>query len=792
MAKASGKRERFPLKFINQIFIILKTARDPRLRWWRLFVAASWFSFGLAILLYLSGVLTFTYHSDSGIVGWLYDNKYPKQQEITWFLLAILGIPGLVFLGQIFWGIVGFVFSQNENLQTKRTLPIISLCHLPFWIVWPDLLKLKQDCLFNIALAVGISFVCILIAGLYLFFWQRRNPVAEEAEKNHQESKDELSNNGQNTDKAERDKPVKSWRCWFRRISISLRVILFFFIIPIVVYHLASKPPRKSNADLFHEGEFVIPMQEFMAGDVPYRDIYLQHGLMHNLGIPWLGAKIYGPTLTGVRLMRARIEPLGAVGFYFLLLMLTGCHPLPILLYLLAIAMQTRIPARAFFGSLSLAFIAADIRYGKGFCQLFKNKKKSPPKFRKLFCTWLESGWYLLFAGALMVIALLHSVEIGLYCLGAGGIFIIARSNLNKGTKFSCRLIPIITYIIGAGIVLIPFLFYLAIYSAVDDFVYNLWIQCIYQLETWGRAFPGFFQSFRPLLTAEPGVKFSEWIIEENTVWYLLPILLTLANVYLAYRAMGTGFWKSRTAPFLLLLALSAAAFFRTPLGRSDRSHLHYGYIFAVLIFIFCIDRFTSTGWSNLLEKKWRLTKRLGGIPKLLFGLVLAVAFIWWIHEQIPNKGGLNFAWERLTRKPSQTFFKTPEDLPEKPQIMEELPRRQARHIRRLVNYIQSHTKPEDTVFDFSNHTGLLLFAERRPTSKYFHVAYASLPALQEEVISDLKKNKPPVIIYYYGGGPDQFDRIPNARRHPIVHTYLKKNYKPAKRIGNTWFWQLR
>ena len=99
-----------------------------------------------------------------------------------------------------------------------------------------------------------------------------------------------------------------------------------------------------------------------------YGQIYLQHGLFHNLGIPWIGAKIFGPTLSGVRTIRAMVAPLGAVGFYFFILMLTNRRILPALVFvLLAGYLPISFPERSVITSYS-------IHYTKLYEQLFSGR----------------------------------------------------------------------------------------------------------------------------------------------------------------------------------------------------------------------------------------------------------------------------------------------------------------------------------------------------------------------------------------------------------------------------------
>ena len=70
------------------------------------------------------------------------------------------------------------------------------------------------------------------------------------------------------------------------------------------------------NIDLFHEGERLAPLNEMLRGGVPFRDIYVQHGLFQNAYLAWLGGQLFEPTLFGLRTMERILNPLGYVALY--------------------------------------------------------------------------------------------------------------------------------------------------------------------------------------------------------------------------------------------------------------------------------------------------------------------------------------------------------------------------------------------------------------------------------------------------------------------------------------------
>ena len=101
------------------------------------------------------------------------------------------------------------------------------------------------------------------------------------------------------------------------RYRVGYRVLVYL-LIPIFIYLLTYQGKIHGGIDRFHEGEQLAPLNEMLRGGIPFRDIYLQHGLLQNTFLPWLGSQLFEPTLRGVRLIREALVPLGYVALYFL------------------------------------------------------------------------------------------------------------------------------------------------------------------------------------------------------------------------------------------------------------------------------------------------------------------------------------------------------------------------------------------------------------------------------------------------------------------------------------------
>src|SRR5262244_85752 len=55
------------------------------------------------------------------------------------------------------------------------------------------------------------------------------------------------------------------------------------------------------NLDTYHEGERLACFDALEAGRLPYRDIFVQHGLGEDIVKPWLACKLIEPSVAALR-----------------------------------------------------------------------------------------------------------------------------------------------------------------------------------------------------------------------------------------------------------------------------------------------------------------------------------------------------------------------------------------------------------------------------------------------------------------------------------------------------------
>jgi hypothetical protein len=539
--------------------------------------------------------------------------------------------------------------------------------------------------------------------------------------------------------------------------------------------------------DPFHEGEWVMPMGTLLRGGVPYRDVYLQHGLFANALVPLLGSKLFEPTVVGVRAVNACIGPMVYVAAYFLVFFTCRFRFLCAVFIAFLFCGSISIHDRGVLGLLCVAVLAGGATSNRVYPVLEASGGADPwPGARAALRLAIARGRPILLAGTVGMLAFWHSVEVGLYALGAGTIFLAAASFAQPGIKAWRRALPLALFGSGAVAAFLPFGLYFAFHGALDDMIRNVWIQCAFQGETWGKPFPSFFAVFKPILTGTGGPRWPDWLMGGGARWYYTPAMLVLSSGVLALRAMGGGFWRSRSAPRLLLVTLAAAAFFRTPMGRSDGHHIHYGILFGVVLAVCLVDYALAAAWDRVVARGISIPGRAAAILVFAAAVAPACALTWFVTKAFdPAKGierRLSSARESGGKCPGQLSMPRIGSMP--------VLSRHADRIEKAVEYIRSNTGPSEHVFDFSSWSGLLFLADRPSATRYFHICYACLPRMQEEVVRDLERLKVRLVIFSSGSYGDGFDGVPAERRHPIVAAFLRANYEPAADIAGVVFWK--
>lgn len=739
--------------YLQQFMPDMRVVKAPALKSYVGLLTFSAASLAVALGITLQKYITFEYHSNAGVVGWLSVNAYPKQQEYFYYLLALLGIPITICLYWLGWWVYSRWCAKFTEQPIARVLKANALASIPLWLCWLQVYYIGHNVLMGLLLPIGLS-VLLKLALLH----QRYFPT--------------LWNSGTSDDTPATEKSDASAPVSYRTTKI-WRGGLEYIILPIFIYLLTYSGSIHGNIDLFHEGERLAPLNEMLRGGVPFRDIYIQHGLFQNAYLAWFGSQLFEPTLFGVRLMEDLLGPLGYVALYVLGLQVFRSRFLAAFIcVLIASGTEFWVSPRHSLGLISFAFVANSVTH---FQETHTNKV---PTF----------VWKLLLAGLFTSLAFWYSTEVGLYTLGAIGLFLViyvlqrgfgtARGSRQSQPEKNWReyLPPLISY--GCG-VLVGFLsvgIYFLSHGALDDAIWNSYIQCRYQLATWGLAFP----SLSKTLTLLSSEGWHAFIFSEGFRWYLPIGIFLIIAAYLTHRGLS-GTHSANTMKLLLLL-LGGIAFFRTALGRSDGGHLIYGATFLWLLCLFPLEggiiRMFRVGLLFLRrERPWY------ALLKAAWVLIPIVIFCWYVGERHHPLVGFNQKWERLRQNPFKQNTVS-QELVRAGAV--DIPDDQVEQVQKVVAYIKENTAENEKIFDFTSQGAYYFFANRPGVSRFHQVSYASTPSMQQEVIEALERDKTRLVIFKTGGWFDAVDGIRVEERHPLIAAYLQENYELAININNT------
>ena len=740
--------------YLQQFMPDRRVVKAPALKPYVGLITFSAASLAICLGITLQKYITFEYHSNAGVVGWLSVNAYPKQQEYFFYLLALLGVPITICLYWLGWWVYSRWCAERTAQPIRRVLKANALASVPLWVCWLQVYHIGQRPLIGLLLPIVLSAVFKLVFLYKRYFpglWDSKGEVGNLAYKNGASlaSENEESPTDEGSDKTA-----------FGDYSLLKfgRIGLEYIILPIFVYLLTYSASIHGNIDMFHEGERLAPLNEMLHGGVPFRDVYVQHGLFQNAYLAWFGGLFFEPTLFGVRSMEDILGPLGYVALYLLGLQVFRARFLTAFLcILIASGTDFWVSPRHSLGLISFAFVANYLTYSR-----------ETPKSNGF-------SWKLLFGGLFTSLAFWYSTEIGLYTLGGIGLFLFIYG-LRSGIEGRERPFPLINYSCGVLLGFLPVGIYFLFHGALDDAIWNSYIQCRYQLATWGLAFPSLSKTIA-LLSSEGWHAF---IFNVGFRWYLPICVFLIIAAYLTYRGLS-GTHSARTMKLLLLL-LGGIAFFRTALGRSDGGHLIYGATFLWLLCLLPLEggivRMFRVGLSALSgERPWHAALKAAWV------LIPIVIFCWYVGERHHPLVGFGGKWQRVQQNPFKQNV-VPEELARAGAV--DIPDDQVQQIQKVVAYIHENTEPNENIFDFTSQGAYYFFADRPGVSRFHQVSYASTPAMQREVIEALERDKTRLVIFKTGGWFDAVDGIRVEDRHALIAAYLRENYELAVNINNT------
>lgn len=521
-----------------------------------------------------------------------------------------------------------------------------------------------------------------------------------------------------------------------RGLSPLLSILLIAAAVCAVCYNGDTDGP----IDLYHEGDRLAAYDAWAAGALPYRDVYVSHGLGEDVIKPYLACKWLG----------ASVESLRRVGrnSYIYSGYLTVLGPLAVLFAGMAWLRDVR--AVALLGLILV-------------CGLYEISERPAMAMAAVAATgmWRHHrrwGWMLV-AGICTGLATLYSMETGVFVGLAIVSWLAARRMLwtrDVGDRSHGTARALVTYALGFFVVFGPFLIWCGARGILGDFIENTRIQFGLRGEVWPNEYPA--------LTWTTGQPWSANLLVMGAVagmFYVLP-LAYLAGVVIAFGRCESG--DAPAHQTLLFASLLGICFWLSPMAQSDVWHV--AYVTGVFAF-FAAALF----WYTRKVERPDVSRRVAG------GMVVFVC----LTLVLVADGGVLV--RRMTGRESRlvpAHLQSAEgtlvqaSLPRIGSV--KIPYEQNAELGAMVGLIQRHSAADDYLLDLSDQPLLYFLAERRCPTRFHLMSQCNSPPLREMMLAELrKKPKLPRLIVYPGT---------NAPVQDAIGEFIGKNYRPLAIVG--------
>jgi hypothetical protein len=519
-----------------------------------------------------------------------------------------------------------------------------------------------------------------------------------------------------------------------------------YAIIPALIYlfSYASTAQLSQWIDLFHRGESIGPASDYLRGKVPFRDVFVLHGMMEDGQLDaWL-MQLFGRSLDVAIARTVIVGAFLGVAIWFLGLAVFDSIPLA----LLCVAMGSWTTAennRTFFQVAAAA--------------LFWNALR-----RRSRASAVCSG---IFAG----VALFFSYEIGAYSIAGALAASLLLWLVSKRVPWE-GLAPVQAagwFVAGVLLGAAPFAVWLAAHGALDDFAVTSFVTIPNVIDAvWSLPFPDLVTTFRKDLNLHALADFVLW---EKFHLILSPLVIVVAFIYFIAR------WQKRRVDTLdyalLVLTVFATVAQRTAFGRVSFRHQYFAaFLIGPLIVLLAV----------ILVRTMRGLWRRGDegtrafVATLALSAIPVIAVLFWIPDLV-NARLQDFVRYygrvlRVDRDPNAEAVQW--------------------RITDITASLRELTKKNEPVFDFSNQPAFYFFADRPNPTRFYQVPILSPRAFQEETIRALERARPKVVLRRSPELFDQFDGVTNDLRAQAVSAYLDDTYAFYRSVRGVELWTRR
>ena len=514
-----------------------------------------------------------------------------------------------------------------------------------------------------------------------------------------------------------------------------MRIALAFVIYPLVVFgHMSATSVEAAEgaprATIFEDGHHLVPANEMLRGEKPFRDIVPAHGFGQDALVDYLALKA-GRDTRGVLNLRGLLSAMNAMLLYMVVAVITRSPNAALLTFLISAALGAAggtprsIPALLFVAALGAAVV-----------------RRRPRQF----------AW----AGAMVSLATLTSVDYGAYTFLTLVVMLFRAEKRLESLRWSA---------VGVAAVAGPAMLWFAIQGVAIDFVRTTFFEVltlgpVYTLTPFEP--PAGFEKY-PYLPEALLAVFDRTAFLHVT-WALTVVLVGV--VFAMPRPAGSPRRRARVEAMLVIAVFTVI----TALSYAERQHLYNHVVVGPLIGIAIFFMFRA---------RLAAVRRLAPIAVLL-ALMCANTTL---HLVI-------ISMVRGARGPLEQHWRAPVGIPRAARVL--FAEHDATRMETAKKYVD-RLPPDTTWFDFTNHGGLYYFFDRDCPIRQIEVAFYETDERQLDVIRRIEAN-PKIVAAMIPRQPDidTVDGVSNAERAPLVWQYLQAHFEPEFEEGDVVFWRRR
>ncbi len=542
--------------------------------------------------------------------------------------------------------------------------------------------------------------------------------------------------------------------------------LIFFVAVPLTIFIIhAGIPGALGPVDVFGEGEYLAGGWLLLHGVMPWRDIYMIHGIWDDGIKSIIGYQIFGRTRWGA-----------TTGITMLL------YPLYwVFLYYFAAAVFIR---RSFFVLAVAAsmcagiFVNWDLRYAFW------------PLILILLARALQQrntgGAIALMAGIIAQAILIPEMSYALIACGATAVLFEIYERRSQRFSFGDYPVTIRATISGA-VMGGAFLLWLHIEHALGGFVGYFKDFATSHALTGG--IPLFTDYAKRSVPNSLGITLhavdSPALITRYSIELFLPIAAIVVTILLVVARIRGGRRLVIQDWLCVAAAIMVALYYPKGIDRADVGHI--AEVFEVTVplllllsyrFVVGLDRaFAHQSVAGVAKKgSIQLRRHISSLSVASPAAMIVLLVVLLSAPLTPTGAVMTVPTQHQASSPTPAAPPMVKGGPGLGYATNGLSNDVIIDTQRIFDRYAGTSGP---VFDFSSAPAIVnFFLDRRPTSRFYDMGSVLTPTTEYQVISDLQRTQPNIVLFD-GAGLSSWDYISNQVREGILSDYLLTNYRP-------------